>query len=108
MNLYVETKNAIIRNHLYQISLTGITGLGTPVPNPSDVPSTPDPDDPTPEDPSNPNPEYPDPDKPTPDPTDPDQPIDPETPTNDYSSISAQIKVLEYRIVKQDVNLDNK
>lgn len=106
--LYVETKNAIIRNHLYQISLTGITGLGTPVPNPSDVPSTPDPDDPTPEDPSNPDPEYPDPDKPTPDPTDPDQPIDPETPTNDYSSISAQIKVLEYRIVKQDVNLDNK
>ena len=101
---YKETDYAIIRNHLYQVNINGITGLGTPVPNPNDDPT--DPTDPTP-DPTDPTPEYPEPTDPDPLEPDPDQPIDPETPTNDYSSISAQIKVLEYRIVKQDVTLDN-
>lgn len=108
---YQETDYAIIRNHLYRVSINGIKGLGTPVPNKSDDPNPdPTPTDPTP-DPDPENPEYPDPTDPTgpTDPTpDPDQPLDPETPTNDYSAISAKIQVLEYRIVKQDVSLDNK
>ena len=105
------TKYAVIRNHMYQININGITGLGTPVPNPSDNPDPEDPEDPTPPvpDPTDPTPEpeYPDPTDPTPDPIDPDQPIDPETPTDDYSSISAKIQVLEYRLVKQDVTIGN-
>ncbi len=107
---YQETDYAIIRNHLYRVNISGITGLGTPVPNKSDDPTPdPNPTDPTP-DPDPSNPEYPDPTDPTDpsDPTpDPDQPLDPETPTNDYSAISAKIQVLKYRVVSQEATLGN-
>ena len=107
---YEETTNAIIRNHLYKLTIGKITGLGTPVPNEQDG-SEPDPTTPTPT-PDPENPEYPDPDDPNyPDPTDPDdpdQPIDPETPTDDHSAIDAVLQILKYRVVSQDVNLDNK
>lgn len=35
-----EKTPAIIRNHLYQVTVTGLTGMGTPVPNP-DIPVIP-------------------------------------------------------------------
>lgn len=99
-----ETKYAVIRNHKYVVNIQGITGLGTPVPNPED--GTPDnPTDPTPT--PGGNPDYPENPDPT-DPTDPDQPLDPETPTNDHSAIAARIQILKYRVVSQDVTLDNK
>lgn len=95
----------VVRNHMYKIKVTSITGLGTPVPyDPNPTPT--DPTDPTdPEDPK--DPEYPtDPEDPT-NPTDPEEPIDPEIPTNDQvTSMAAQISVLQYRVVKQNVTLD--
>lgn len=98
----------VVRNHMYQINVTSITGLGTPVPyNPEDTPEVPeDPEEPEePEDPEYPtdpeNPEDPE------DPEDPEEPIDPEIPTNDQvTSMAAEISVLQYRVVKQDVTLD--
>ncbi|MBR7170670.1 MAG: Mfa1 family fimbria major subunit [Prevotella sp.] len=98
-----DTKYGIVRNHLYKVTITGITGLGTPVPNPEDTPPTP-PTDPTPD--PTPDPTWPT--DPTPTDPDPDQPLDPETPTNDHSAIAAQIMILKYRVVEQNIGLDNK
>ena len=100
--VYQETDFAIIRNHYYALNIQSITGLGTPVPNPEDEPTT----DPT--DPYFPDPEDPD-DGTNPDPGDPDDPEDkpivPELPENDHSAIAAQVQILKYRIVSQNVNL---
>ena len=98
--VYQETDFAIIRNHYYALTIKSITGLGTPVPNPEDEPTT----DPT--DPYFPDPEDPD-DGTKPDPTDDpeDKPIIPELPENDHSAIAAQVQILKYRIVTQDVEL---
>lgn len=102
---YEETKYAVIRNHKYVVTISGITGLGTPVPNPNDDDPT-DPTNPTPDPGTDPDPE-PDP-TPDPDPDpDPDQPLDPETPTDDHSALDAQILIMKYRVVSQDVTLDN-
>lgn len=97
---YEETDYAIIRNHIYKLTLNSISGLGTPVPNPDDDPTEPDPTDPTYPDPTDPN--GPD----TPDPTDPDQPIVPERPEGDHSAISAKVQILKYRVVSQGVALN--
>lgn len=99
-----NTTYGIVRNHLYKVSITGISGLGTPVPNPEDTPTTPTVPTPDPTDPTNPT----WPTDPTPGSTDPDQPLDPETPTNDHSAIAAQIMILKYRVVEQNIGLDNK
>ena len=100
--VYKETDFAIIRNHYYALTIQSITGLGTPVPNPEYEPTT----DPT--DPYFPDPEDPD-DGTNPDPSDPndpeDKPIIPELPENDHSAIAAQVQILKYRIVTQNVDL---
>ena len=96
--------NGIIRNHYYNITISSITGLGTPVPTNPDTPATPDPEpDDTPETPDT----TPESSIPTPEiPTDPDQPIIPETPTADnHSALVTEISVLQYRQVNQSVNL---
>ena len=58
----------VVRNHFYKITLSGITGFGTPVYNP-------------------------------------DKEIDPTVPTYDNTYLAARVQVLQWRIVKQDVNL---
>lgn len=97
--------DGVIRNHYYKITVNGITGLGTPVPE--DDPETPenpktDPTDPDP-DPETPTiPEIPD----DPDPTDPEDPIIPDLPEDDnVSAIATQISILKYRIVSQETTL---
>lgn len=78
--------NGIVRNHLYQISISGITGLGTPIPGTS---TSDDPDgegedeDPDPED----------------------KPIDPEDPKDENSFLAAEINILSWNVVSQDVTL---
>ena len=60
----------VVRNHLYNLTLTEVEGLGTPV-------------------------------------TDPDNPIDPEKPDpEDESYIAAQIQILKYKVVTQNVTLN--
>lgn len=98
---YQETDHAIIRNHIYRLTLNSITGLGTPVPNPKDPDGT-DPIDPYYPDPTDPNGPDPDPDPSNPD---PDQPITPELPEGDHSAISATVNILKYRVVTQSVDL---
>lgn len=58
----------VVRNHFYQINLTGLKGFGTPVYNPEKV-------------------------------------IDPTLPSYDNTYLAARIKVLQWRVVKQDVNI---
>lgn len=57
--------NGLVRNHVYQMNINGISGLGTPV-------------------------------------YDPDMLITPEKPTEDESFISAEIKVLSWKVVVND------
>lgn len=59
----------VVRNHVYDITINGITGFGTPV--------------------WNPNSSY-----------------DPLTPTDNASFVAARINVLQWRLVKQNVNID--
>lgn len=111
----------VVRNHLYQITIASIKSFGSGVWNPGtdpddepgDEPVDPgidpgdDPDDPnTPDDnPDDPdNPDNPDnPDDPTPDPGEPivPEPLDPEE--NYY--VGLQIKVLDWHVVSQDIDL---
>lgn len=77
------TKDGVVRNHLYDISLTGVSGLGTPIPGTSsddedDDPGTDDPDD---------------------------KPIDPEDPNEEESFLAAEINILSWNIIDQDVVL---
>lgn len=60
--------NGLVRNHVYQMNINGITGLGTPVYDPKKL-------------------------------------ITPEKPTEDESYISAEIKVLSWKVVSNDVIL---
>lgn len=92
----------VIRNHYYQIKVTGITGLGTPVPTPN--PTDPNPTDPD-EEPEKPeNPQVPEePEEPE---DDPDNPITPGDPVDDQvSAIATEIAILKYRIVTQEAGL---
>ena len=77
------TKNGVVRNHLYKVNLTGVTGLGTPIPGTSsddedDDPGTDDPDD---------------------------KPIDPENPDEEESFLAAEINILSWNVIDQDVEL---
>lgn len=72
-----KTLDGVVRNHLYNISLTGVQGLGTPIPGDT---STDDPGDDDPED----------------------KPIDPENPQDDYSYLAARINILSWNIISQD------
>ena len=77
------TKDGVVRNHLYDISLTGVSGLGTPIPGTSsddedDDPGTDDPDD---------------------------KPIDPEDPDEEESFLAAEINILSWNVIGQDVVL---
>lgn len=85
---HVTTTNpryAIIRNHIYNLDLNTIKGLGTPIfwPNTDNDTNGDDPTDPTdPEDP------------------DDDEPIDPEKPSDETFYVSCQLNVLKWRVVK--------
>ena len=77
------TKDGVVRNHLYDISLTGVSGLGTPIPGTSsddedDDPGTDDPDD---------------------------KPIDPEDPDEEEAFLAAEINILSWNVIGQDVEL---
>lgn len=58
----------VVRNHVYALNLTKISGMGTPI-------------------------------------VDPDQPIIPEKPTDDNSYLAAQVNILAWKMVSQDVEL---
>ena len=80
------TKDGVVRNHLYDISLTGVSGLGTPIPGTSsddedDDPGTDDPDD---------------------------KPIDPENPDEEESFLAAEINILSWNVIGQEVELGGK
>lgn len=68
-----EKLYGVVRNHYYKINITGVEGLGTPIP-------------PTEEGGS-------------------EEPIDPETPTDEYSYLAARINVLSWNVVAQDAVL---
>lgn len=77
------SKDGVVRNHLYDISLTGVSGLGTPIPGTSsndedDDPGTDDPDD---------------------------KPIDPEDPDEEESFLAAEINILSWNVIGQNVEL---
>lgn len=77
------TKNGVVRNHLYKVNLTSVTGLGTPIPGTSsndedDDPGTDDPDD---------------------------KPIDPENPDEEESFLAAEINILSWNVIGQNVEL---
>lgn len=76
---HINNKPAIIRNHWYQLQVTKIEGLGTPVYDWED-----DENDPTPD----------------PDPED-EEPIDPEKPADENYYIKVQLNVIKWRMVKQ-------
>lgn len=92
---YVDVKHdlpspmnvGVVRNHVYQLTISSIKGLGSPVYDPNDD----DPEDTTPDLPTDPDPET---------------PIIPETPTYEETYVAARINVLKWRIVtSQNVNL---
>lgn len=68
----------LVRNHLYKINITGVTGLGTPIP-PSKDPSGGDPD--------------------------PEEPIVPEKPAETNTFMAAEINILSWNVISQDVVL---
>lgn len=77
------TKDGVVRNHLYDISLTGVSGLGTPIPGTS---SDDEGDDPGDDDPD-------------------DKPIDPEDPEDNNSYLAAEINILSWNVIDQNVEL---
>lgn len=123
---HINAETAIIRNHIYQLNINSIAGMGTPVydpdkgvtgdngtPNdPTDDPKdedgkpdedTDDDDDPT--DPSGDNDKDPeggdkDPEG-TPDPDDDEDPIIPQRPTEDAFYVSAKLNILKWAIVPE-------
>ena len=77
------TKDGVVRNHLYKVNLTGVTGLGTPIPGTS---STDPGDDPGDDDPD-------------------DKPINPEDPKDENSYLAAEINILSWNVIDQNVEL---
>ena len=77
------TKDGVVRNHLYDISLTGVSGLGTPIPGTS---SDDEGDDPGDDDPD-------------------DKPINPEDPKDENSYLAAEINILSWNVIDQNVEL---
>ena len=80
------TKDGVVRNHLYDISLTGVSGLGTPIPGTSSDDEGDDPGDDDPED----------------------KPIDPEDPEDNNSYLAAEINILSWNVIDQEVELGGK
>lgn len=76
----------VVRNHLYNIAISGITGLGTPIPGDTNG----DEDDPDDEE---------DPGK---------DPIDPEDPEDSNSYLAAEINILSWNVIDQEVELGGK
>ena len=76
----------VVRNHLYNIAISGITGLGTPIPGDTNG----DEDDPEDEE---------DPGK---------DPIDPEDPEDNNSYLAAEINILSWNVIGQEVELGGK
>lgn len=62
-------KYGVVRNHIYDIAINSVSGLGTPVLNPAEK-------------------------------------IIPQHPTNDETYLAAQINILSWRVVKQNVDLE--
>ncbi len=77
------TKDGVVRNHLYKVNLTGVTGLGTPIPGTSSTDPGDDPDDDDPDD----------------------KPIDPEDPKDENSYLAAEINILSWNVIDQNVEL---
>lgn len=77
------SKDGVVRNHLYKVNLTGVTGLGTPIPGTS---STDPGDDPGDDDPD-------------------DKPINPEDPKDENSYLAAEINILSWNVIGQNVEL---
>lgn len=79
---HINSKPAIIRNHIYALNITAVSGLGTPVYNPDiDEDGDPDPEE--------------------------EEEIIPEKPTPDAFFVAAKLDILKWRIVKQqDVTLE--
>jgi len=99
---HINKETAIIRNHVYQLNINGITGMGTPVydPDKGDGDEDGEPDENTKNDPSNPDPEGGD-DPNGPDPDDDEDPIIPEKPTEDAFYVSAKLNILKWAIVPE-------
>ena len=125
----------VVRNHLYQITVTSIKSFGSGIWDPGDDPDDDDPSNPDnpgtdPDNPDNPgtdpdNPDNPgtdpddpdnpgidpgdDPDDDTDDPDDPDEPGEPIVPEpqepEESYMVGLRIKVLDWHVVEQDVDL---
>ncbi len=76
--IHYNTTPGVVRNHIYDITISDVVGLGTPVYDPEGNPDT--------------------------DPTDSEE-IIPEDPDNEESYLAAQINILSWRIVEQNVSL---
>ena len=110
---HLNKEAAIIRNHVYQLRINSISGMGTPVYDPDkgdgDENGEPDEDTDKDDDPAD------DPDNPTdkdpeggdedpdgkPDPDDDEDPIIPEKPTEDAFYVSAKLNILKWAIVPE-------
>ncbi len=73
--LHYETNPGVVRNHIYSINITDVKGLGTPVYDPKGPGTDPDPEE-----------------------------IIPESPTDSDSYLAAQINILSWRLVEQNVS----
>lgn len=80
------SKDGVVRNHLYKVSLTGVSGLGTPIPGTSSDDADDDPDTDDPEE----------------------KPIDPEDPKDENSYLAAEINILSWNVIDQEVELGGK
>ena len=81
---HLNNTSSVVRNHIYDLTINSIKGLGTPVFNPETdrlISNTPG------EEP------------------DPENPIIPEKPEDQAFFISAQLNILKWRIVRQGVNI---
>lgn len=119
---HINAETAIIRNHVYQLNINAIAGMGTPVYDPDkgedkdgnpDEDGKPDEDTDNDDDPTDSDgnddkdPEGGDKDpEGTPDPDDDEDPIIPQRPTEDAFYVSAKLNILKWAIVPaQDVDL---
>lgn len=115
---HLNKETAIIRNHVYQLNINSIVGMGTPVYDPDngdddengepdeDTDKDDDPDDPNDEDDEDPEGGDEDPDG-EPDEDDDEDPIIPQKPTEDAFYVSAKLNILKWAIVPEQ-NVDIK
>ena len=72
-------KYGVVRNHIYDVQLNSVKGLGTPVYNPGTKPTDPD---------------------------EPDEPIIPQKPDDDETYIAAKVNILSWRVVINTTHLE--